>query len=149
MTDVTKKIVEIGRRLGLKPGELEDMEKFIDAVYNYIVKQDQRQQDRDEKNELLTIVAGSKTLEDPIRAYLLLRTLEERMYAKGFEDGIKMSKNVELEEVRKKQIEIMKKVLDVYEKSVLPYLNAITQMFQPSQSQIQQQQPNVKIKFKE
>ena len=154
--DITKKIVEIGRRLGLSPEEIEDMDKFIDAVYNYIMNAPApaQQSKRSDTENLLALVTGSKTLEDPVRMYLLLKTLEETRYKHGFEDGVRVATSKGYESVKKRQVEIMSKFLDLYEKNVLPVVNSILKTFQQFYSPYspagqQQQQSSIKIKFKE
>jgi len=150
--DITKKIVEIGRKLGLSPDEIGDMDKFIDAVYNYIMNAPVQQSKRSDIENLLALVAGSKTLEDPIRAYLLLKTIEETRYRDGFEDGVRVAKSKEYEAVKKRQIDIMNKFLDLYEKNVIPVINTmlnVFQQFQNPQVQPQQSSNSIKIKFKE
>jgi hypothetical protein len=150
--DVTKKIVEIGRRLGLSPSQIEDMETFIEAVYNYIMNAPQPQARKSDIEDLLALATGSKTLEDPVRAYLLLKTIEEMRYKDGFEDGLRVAKSKEYEAVKKKQVEIMNKFLELYEKHMIPAINTMLGMFQQFQNpqiQPQQQQSSIKIKFKE
>jgi len=94
-----------------------------------------------------------KTLEDPVRMYLLLKTLEETRYKHGFEDGVRVATSGEYESVRKRQIGLMKKFLELYEENVLPVINSILKTFQqfysPYSPAEQQQQSSIKIKFKE
>jgi len=150
--DVVKKIVEIGRRIGLSPKDVEDMETFIDAVYEYIVNNPAPQPQKSDIDDLLELIRGSKALEDPIRAYLLLKTIEEKRYKDGFEDGLRVARSKEFEDVKRKQTEILNRFLELYEKNVIPVINDMFnffKMFQNPQAQAQGSQSGIKIKFKE
>jgi len=149
--DVVKKIVEIGRRIGLKPDEVEDMDKFIDAVYNYVMKRPTTESERTKSigEMLLDVARGSKALEDPVRAYYIFRAIEEQRYKEGFEDGIKLSSSKEYREVKRRETQILSSILKIYEDNIIPLVSNMMQLFRETFSGQQTQQPNIKIKFKE
>lgn len=151
--DWKEKLIVIARKVGIPAEDLKDMRKVVEYIYDYITSLEEKDTGGGTSNimDILEIVRGSKALEDPTRAYLLLKSIEEKRYKEGFEDGIKVATSKEYSKVRERESKIIESVLKLYEENIIPVLNNMMATFRAMFPNPQTQQPSssIKIKFKE
>jgi len=146
--ETIEKIVEIAKIIGLDTEKVKDLDEFIEQLHKFIKSESTKKIDTE--LELLKLVQGNQKLEEPFRSYLLFKTVSEQMYQRGFEDALNLRKQEDDKEVREKQKQLVTRILDLFEKNVLPTISrTFTLMNGMMQQNKIKQQNNIKIKFEE
>jgi len=129
--DIADLVVRIAREIGINPDEVDDLQTFLNRIYEYIVSTKNLPKTEKELSELLELARESKMLNEPLVNYLILKRLEESKYKEGFEHGLMISKTDEKKRVEEKYIEILEKFLTMFEKFFIPNMMNMMKAFQP------------------